>query len=84
MCVWALVASLAIICLDALATVVHDHYGLHRLWAFIILIATGIVGYKLFVKLRRKWKAAKHNKWVGGLGDGFAQKLEDAREEARR
>lgn len=84
MIVMVLVGSLAIICLDALATSLHQHYGLNRLWAFVILTSAGIVGYKAWVKLRRKWKAAKHDKWVDGLGGGFAHLLEKAKEEARQ
>lgn len=74
---------LFVIAVDTLGDALHN-YGLNRLWSVLILLGVGVLGRALWKTIRKRRKVANHQKWVSGLGDGFAQRLEEARLEAKR
>lgn len=80
-----LVASftLFIIAVSAIGDALHAH-GINQLWSLIILLAAGVLVRTIWMTIRKRRKVANHQKWVSGLGDGFAQRLEVARLEAKR
>ena len=58
--------------------------GINRCWSYVIVLTATYLAHNGWRALSKRRKAIKHKKWAAGLADGFAEKLEDARQEARR
>ena len=79
----AALVALFLIAVSALGDALHS-YGFNRLWSLVIILAVSVLVRKVWLTIRKRRKVANHQKWMSGLGDGFAQRLEEARQEARR
>lgn len=60
-----------------------DLQGFARGWSFVIVLTSAYLGHGAWRAARKRKKAIKHEKWMAGLGVGFAENLEKARKEAR-
>jgi hypothetical protein len=61
-----------------------DLQELARGWSFVIVLTSAYLGHSAWRAVRKHKKAIEHKKWRAGLADGFAEKLDEARNEARR
>lgn len=58
--------------------------GFNRSWSFVIVLTGSYLAAASWRALRKRRKAIEHKRWQAGLADGFAGRLEEARQEARR
>jgi hypothetical protein len=58
--------------------------GFSRGWSFVIVLTGSYLAAAAWRALRKRGKAIEHAQWKAGLADGFAGRLEEARQEARR
>lgn len=58
--------------------------GISRFWSLFVVVGGGWFAFKRWQGVRSKRKAKAHEEWMDSLASGFAQRLEEAREEAKR
>lgn len=61
-----------------------ENLGVNRHWALVIVLTSSAGAYALGRAISARQKRIQHQRWIGGLGEGFAQKLDEARREARQ
>lgn len=57
--------------------------GFNRGWSFVIVLTGSYLAAGAWRSLRKRRKAIEQAQWKAGLADGFAVRLEQARQEAQ-
>lgn len=57
--------------------------GFSRGWSFVIVLTGSYLAAAAWRALRKRRKAIEQAQWKAGLADGFADRLEQARQEAQ-